>query len=160
MRIALIFYSFSGNTREANIFLKEKFSKQGHEISFIEIKPKEEEESFFGQGKIARARQTPELAAVDNDVSKYDLVVFSSPVWAFTFAPALRTYLKEVKGLTGRKTAVFLTCGAAVTSGRALEKLKDTVRGKGAEVIFADYVAGQRSRDVRYLEARFRGLLD
>lgn len=158
MKIALIFYSFSGNTKKACEFLKGNLSEK-HEVELVELVLKEPEPVFSRQCRAARRRETPELTNKDYDVSKYDFVVFASPVWAFTFAPALRTFLKLCGGLENKKTAVFLTCGAALTSGGALKELKTIVEEKKADVRFGKYVSGAKTDNREYLESVFKDLL-
>ena len=158
MKIAIVFYSFSGNTRKACQFLKEKLSVK-HQVELVELVLKEPETAFYSQCRAARGRETPDLANKDYDVSKYDFVVFASPVWAFTFTPALRTFLKLCSGLDNKKAAVFLTCGAAFSSGGALKELKAIVEGKKAKVQFSKYVKGTKTNNQEYLKDVFKDLL-
>jgi len=158
MHIAIIFYSFSGNTKKACEFIKTEFVKQNHGVDVIELKLKTEEKSFMRQGNAAHYRQTPEIVNTEYDLAKFDLVVFASPVWAFTFTPALRTYIGSCTGLEGRKTAVFLTCGAAITSGNALKELEGILRNKGANITFAAFVAGNKTKNLVYLADIFKKL--
>lgn len=49
-KVAIIFYSFSGNTRKIARFLKTEISsKASKEVELIEIKPVREEKNFFKQ---------------------------------------------------------------------------------------------------------------
>jgi menaquinone-dependent protoporphyrinogen IX oxidase len=159
MLVALIFYSFSGNTRKVCEFLREKILQAGNQPDVVELELKEEETSFMRQGKAAQHRETPELTNLDYNASKYDFVIFASPVWAFTFTPALRTYLTKTIGLDKKKSAAILTCGAALTSGAALKELDNTLKQKGAEVKFTAYIAGNKTKDLKYLENKLSDLL-
>lgn len=158
MKIAVVFYSFSGNTRKACEFLKGQLSAS-HEVEFLELTLKEPEVSFFRQGKAAFMQHTPELANQNCDVSKYDFVILASPVWAFTFAPALRTFLKFAGGLENKKTAVFVTSGSAFSGNRALEKLKSVVLEKKAQVQFSKCLIGDKTGNQEYLADAFKDLL-
>ena len=158
MHIAIIFYSFSGNTKKASEFLRDKILQKSHEVDLIELKLKQEETLFLRQCNAARAHQTPELANAECDATKYDLVVVASPVWAFTFAPALRTCLKNISGLENKKAAAFLTCGAAFTSGKALKELEKSLREKMADVKFCAYIAGAKTGNPEYLKSAFKDL--
>mgnify|MGYP001419197335 CR=1 FL=1 len=157
MKIAIVFYSFSGNTRKACKFLKGQLSAS-HEVELLELMLKEPERSFFRQGKAAFLQHTPELVN-HCDVSKYDFVVLASPVWAFTFAPALRTFLKVAGGLENKKTAVFVTCGSAFPGGRALEKFKNVVLEKKVQVRFSKCLIGDKTDNQKYLDDAFKDLL-
>jgi flavodoxin len=159
MKIVLVYYSFSGNTRRVCEFLRDELCARGHDVSLTELRLKEEEKRFFSQGAAATSRATPELAVTDFSVERFDAVVLASPVWAFTFAPALRTFLRECRGLTGKRCACVLTCGAQLTSGNALKELESSAAEKGARVIFSAYVAGSKTRDRGYLSGRSSLLL-
>lgn len=159
MKIAIVFYSFSGNTKKVCQFLKEQLSAN-NEVELVELMLKEPVTAFSRQCAAARKRETPELVNKDCDVSKYDFVVFASPVWAFTFAPALRTFLKLCSGLENKKAAVFLTCGAAFSSGGALKELKAVAQEKKAVIQFSKYVKGTKTDNTKYLEDVFKELLN
>lgn len=60
------------------------------------------------------------------------------------------------EGLEKKKVAVFLTCGAAITSGRALKELGDILKLKDADLIFSTYVAGNKTNNREYLGKRFK----
>ena len=66
-------------------------------------------------------KKKPELEAYDNNLD-YDLLVIGTPVWAGTFSPAIRTFLKE-NNLDGRKVALF-ACHAGGGADKCFEKFK------------------------------------
>ena len=53
-------------------------------------------------------RSRPRLLPMSLDSSDYGLVFVGTPVWAFTFAPPLRTFFSRVL-LSGAKAALFCT---------------------------------------------------
>ena len=159
MLIALIFYSFSGNTRKTCEFLREKILQSGNQPDLLELELKEAENSGLRQCRAAHSHEIPELVSIDHDVSKYDFIIFASPVWAFTFTPAMRSYLAKITGLNKKSSAAILTCGAAFASGFALKELAGVLKGKGADVKFTGYIAGKRSADLKYLENKLSELL-
>ena len=160
MNIAVVFYSFSGKTERACLFLKDKLIANGIEVDGVELKPQKEETSFFKQCIQAFLRSRPVLGETSLYLDKYDLVVFASPVWAFTFAPALRSYLDQVKGLENKKAACFLTFGSGAGSKRALKELEDILRNKGAHILFSQNIPGYKTREESYLEHKFKPLLE
>ena len=59
---------------------------------------------FFWGGKSAVMGETPELEEYEFDSSKYDYIVFGTPVWASSFVPPIRTFIKDNKEkLEGKK---------------------------------------------------------
>lgn len=158
MNIGLVYYSFSGNTRKVCDFLHARLAGFGHDVFPVEIKPEKEEKRFFCRGAMASGRRTPKLLNKELSVGRYDCVVFASPVWAFTFTPALRSFLRQCEGLENKACACFLTCGAAIASGNALKELEKVIADKGGRVFFSTYVTGSKAGDPEYLRRRFEGL--
>jgi len=159
MKVAIIFYSFSGNTRAACSSLKDKLSKETETI-FIELRPKKESQAFLGQCREAFLKKEPVLDDVGLDLSSYDFCIFSSPVWAFTYAPALRSYLKKVKGLNDKKCCCFLTFGSGAGSGKALRELEAVLKEKGGRILFSKNLSGLKSRDKEFLESFLKPLIE
>ena len=69
MKIAVIYYSFSGNTERLCLFMKKMFCEKGHAVDLMRLKLKEEEASFMKQVRAARHRKIPELLNTDYDLS-------------------------------------------------------------------------------------------
>ncbi|UCG34618.1 MAG: NAD(P)H-dependent oxidoreductase [Candidatus Omnitrophota bacterium] len=160
MKTAIIFYSFSGNTRRAAQFLKEQLAKKGVAADLIDLKLKEDVKAFFKQCQHALFKKTPELVGADYNLEKYGFLMFSSPVWAFTITPALRSYLGGISSLENKKAACFLTYGSGSGSAKALRELESVLREKGAHIMFSKNLSGFRTKNTTYLEERFRPLLE
>lgn len=161
-KVAIIFYSFSGNTRKIARFLKTEISsKASKEVELIEIKPVREEKNFFKQSFQALKKKTPRLPGdLKYDLSEFQLVIFGSPVWAFSIAPPLRSYLKKAAGIEGRKTACFLNYGSGAGASKALRELNDVLNNKKANRIFSINLKAFRSKKKEYLRKEFKPLLD
>ncbi len=101
-----------------------------------------------------------QLQECSYDLDKYDFIIFASPVWAFTIAPALRSFLKKIKNLEGKKAACFLTFGSGAGSRKALKELGGILNKKGAEVLFSRNLSDKKIRDESYLENNFKHLLE
>jgi len=160
MNAAIIFYSFSGNTRRTAQFLKERLGSKGLTVDLIDLKLKEDVKTFFKQCQHALFKKTPELTGADYNLEKYDFIVFASPVWAFTIAPALRSYLGHISSLENKKAACFLTYGSGSGSAKALRELEGFLREKGAHIMFSKNLSGFRTKNAAYLEERLRPLLE
>ncbi len=160
MKIGILFYSFSGNTKKACEFLKDRLSSKNIVADLIELKLKEEAAAFFRQCLQAFLKKKPDLAAGSYNLEKYDCLIFASPVWAFTIAPALRSYLVKIKTLENKKAVCFLTYGSGTGSGKALQELENIVRDKGARMIFSKNLAGNKTKDSTYLEKQFKPLIE
>ena len=159
MRGAAVFYSFSGNTRKACLFLKEMVEASGSSLDLIDLKLEKEVVPFFKQCLEAALKKKPKLLEADYDLGIYDFIIFASPVWAFTYAPALRSYLNKANGLENKIAACFLTFGSGAGSKRALRELENVLGGKKMRVLFSKNLSGAKTGDNVYLEWSFKKLL-
>lgn len=114
----IIYYSFEGNTKFIADYLAQKIDAE-----ILMLKPEKEIGThgfmkYFWGGQQAIMKKTPRLEKYIFKEKSYDTVIFGSPVWAGTFAPALRSFLKENK-IKGKKTAFF--CCHEGGKGKVLE---------------------------------------
>ena len=123
-KAAIIYYSMSGNTDYVAKHISENI-----EADLIRIVPKKEYpdsgfKKFFWGGKSAVMGETPILEKYEFDESKYDDIIFGTPVWASSFVPPIRTFMKENKEkLKNKKISVFI-CYSGGGAEKAIEKLK------------------------------------
>jgi len=142
------------------LFLKDKLAAKNIAVDLIELKLKEEVTAFFKQCHHAFFKKVPQILEVKNDLGEYDYIAFASPVWAFTLAPALRSYLTKVTGLKDKKAICFLTYGSGAGSIRALRELENILEEKQAEIIFSVNLVGFKTKKNDYLEKSFKILFD
>ena len=125
MKAAIIYYSLSGNTE----YVVEKINKEIN-ADLIKIIPKKEFpnkglKKFFWGGKSAVMGETPELEEYKFDAKKYDHIIIGTPVWASTFTPPIRTFIKENKEqLKDKKISAFV-CYSGGGAEKALKKMKE-----------------------------------
>ncbi len=116
MKVAVVYFSLEGNTK----YVAEKIAKvlDADMIQLIPVKeyPTGKVSKFFWGGKSATFKEIPKLEEYRFDSINYDLVLLGTPIWAGTFTPPLRTFLRENK-LIGKKVALFACC-----SGGSAEK--------------------------------------
>lgn len=108
MKSLVIYYSFEGNTR----FIAEAVARE-IKSDVLELKVKNDIKTkgflkFLWGGKQVLQKKTPDLLPFDKNPEDYEIIFIGTPVWAFTFAPALRTFFKDVK-LKNKKIALFCT---------------------------------------------------
>jgi len=159
MKIAVVYYSFSGNTHNAILFLQKTLEAKVHQVQTIRLKPSREESSFFKQGRDAFLKKEAELSGCDYNLAQYDFVIFATPVWAFTITPALRSYLNRVEGLENKRTSFVLTFGSGVGVNKTKRELGRILKGKEAIVEFALSLKGSKTKDKEYLQSEFYPLV-
>lgn len=114
MKVAIIYFSLEGNTKYVAEKIAEKLD--GDIIRLMPLKeyPTGKVSKFFWGGKSSAFRESPVLEEYDFNSEKYDVVILGTPIWAGTFAPPLRTFLKENK-LINKKVAFFACCSGGST---------------------------------------------
>lgn len=126
MKTLVVYYSFEGNCR----LIAEAVAREtGGEL--LELKPKKEIKAgglskYLWGGKQAMMGEMPELEPWDKDPAGYDLLFIGTPVWAWTFAPALRSFFARA-GLSGKKIALFCCHGGQ--PARTFEKMRQPLAG-------------------------------
>jgi flavodoxin len=106
LRIGVIYYSFEGNTRMVAQMIA---AQTGADL--LELKPQKELAThgflkYFWGGKQAVLKEKPSLAPLERNPGEYDLIFLGTPVWAFTYAPPLHTFLAEYP-LHNKQIALF-----------------------------------------------------
>lgn len=127
MKTAIIYYSMSGNTE----YVAEKIAnklKSTDQISLIKIAPvkaypNKGAKKFIWGGKSAVMGDTPKLLPYEFNVDDYDRIIFGTPVWASTFVPPLKTFIKENPDVSTKSLAIF-TCFSGGGADKAILKMK------------------------------------
>jgi len=94
MKIAVIAYSFEGNTWKIASAIAEAIH-----ADLIRLVPQKELTSTGFSKYIWGGRQVvfgskPKIEPLSQDPNEYDLIFLGSPIWAGTFAPPVKTFLE------------------------------------------------------------------
>jgi menaquinone-dependent protoporphyrinogen IX oxidase len=98
MKVLIAFYSRTGVTRKACERLAADLGRLGAEATteeVIDTKDRSGITGWLGSGKDATFKRGTVIQPIAADVSAFDLVVIATPVWAFTMAPAIRTFCAD-----------------------------------------------------------------
>lgn len=107
-KILIAFYSRTGKTKKITKEIAKNLKSDIDEIK--DLKPRMGSANYLIAGKDAILKKLTKIK-YKKDPSKYNLVIIGTPVWSFTMAPAIRTYLKENKGKF-KRIALFCTEGS------------------------------------------------
>lgn len=153
MKTCIVYYSMSGNTA----MIAEKVSQKLHAdlipLTPAKAYPDKGFKKFIWGGKSALMGDKPKLEPYFFDSSKYDLVIFGSPVWASSFTPPIRTFIEENRAkLTGKRFAVFL-CYSGGGAEKAIEKLRSflSVDSFKAQLVLVDPKENFRDEDQKMI---------
>ena len=130
MKIGIIYYSRTGNTRNVAKKLEEKLKNKKISVELIEVKHTKKP-GFFRAGYAAIKQKDLPITNTNFDLKKYDILLFGAPIWAGKPAPFVKTFINKAKNSEGKKAAIFLTCSsnpnkyvkAAEIISRYLEKI-------------------------------------
>jgi flavodoxin len=126
MRSLVVYYSLDGNTRLIAGAMAAAVGGDTQELRPLrDISPKGFMRYLWG-GKQVISQRKPELHPLVRNPSDYDLVFVGTPVWAGTYAPALRTFLDSG---TVRDKAVALFCCFGGSTGRSFRQLRTSLAG-------------------------------
>lgn len=110
MKSIVIYYSYGGNTRKIAEEIQKRLGADVAEIETVEPYTGSYNDVVDqGQREVERGFM-PEIKLLKVDLSQYDTVILGTPVWWYTFAPAMKTFLSSVD-LSGKKVYPFATNG-------------------------------------------------
>jgi flavodoxin len=126
MKSIVIHYSFEGNTK----LIADTITKTAG-ADILRLQPAKELKSksfvkYLWGGKEVFMTKTPKLLPYYFNPDDYDLIFIGTPVWAWNFAPALKTFFSEVE-IKNRKTALFCCHGGG--KGNIFAKLEKALEG-------------------------------
>lgn len=157
MRTAIVYYSYTGKTHRLAQVIIGVLKSKGEEAIPVRIRPLKEETNFFIQCKDSFIRKKPELYRTLLDLKNYDRIILGSPVWAFSPAPPINTYLEKCSSLEGKEAVCFVTYGSGSGKGRALEVMIKGLQAKGATV--AGKVSFQQNENLEICKDKLRKIL-
>lgn len=110
MKAIVIFYSYSGNTANIAAHIAKELTA---DMAVIDtVTPYEGDYNTVvdqGQNEIRNGYKPP-IKPINVDLSQYDTIILGTPVWWYTFAPAVKTFI-ESYDLSGKTIYPFATNG-------------------------------------------------
>lgn len=125
-RIGVIYYSRTGNGEfVANEFHKRLNSDLIRVETEQDLRGKKILQFVVGGFQVI-TKKSPPLKKYQFNPSNYDVLIIETPVWVDSFAPAIRTFLKNEK-LHDKK--IFLTCCYEGSIENTFKQLKEELKG-------------------------------
>ena len=110
MSTLILYYSRTGVTATVARQLAELVGADVEEIR--DLRSRAGVLGYLSACKDAMLKRPADIAPPARNAADYDLLVFGTPVWAFTMAPAVRAAIRRCGG-GGRKMAFFCTMGGS-----------------------------------------------
>jgi menaquinone-dependent protoporphyrinogen IX oxidase len=126
MKIGIIIYSMTGNTRAVAQRLLDTMKTKGLDASLLEIRTISDDPDHLAVELLERPETTG-----------FDKLVFASPVHAFSLSRVMKTYLSETEDLAGKESVLFVTHHfpfAWMGGNSALRQMKNRVQKKHGSV--------------------------
>lgn len=157
MNTLILYYSYGGNTKRIAEMIQKRI---GGDLAEIETaRPYSGDYNSVvdqGQQEVNRGYM-PEIKPLKVNVQAYDRIVLGSPVWWYTFAPAMKTFL-HTYDLSGKTVFPFATNGGWI--GHTFQDFEKECKGadvrKGLNVKFDEATLRTPEREI---EAWISGVL-
>ncbi len=147
MKIGIIVFSKTNNTFSVAERLKAALVEKGQDVQIERIIPENDDPGV----------KPPIVFRNKPDVAPYDVVIFASPVWAFSLAVVMKEYLEQISSLQEKRVFSFVTkqLASKFTGGtKANKQIKAAVTAKGGTVeksLIVSWKNKKREEEIDYL---------
>lgn len=160
MRACIIYFSLTGNTHQLAQMISQGLKHKNFDVDLVRLEPVDGAGTFAGQGMTALQRKRVNIGDVNFDLSMYDMICIGSPVWAFSPAPALNTYLDKCYGLDGKKVVAFYTYGSGTGKGRAVRIVNEMLEHKEIKSLHSLLIAQRDLKNSQDVNNRVNEFLE
>ena len=146
MKIGLIIFSQTGNTRTLSNQIAEKLSSAGHDTNIEEISIEGKTPAQPGQFKLLN---TP-------DINSYETVIFGAPVQAFSLNPVMKEYLEQIESLANTNVICFVTKQIPLLwfgGTGSIATMRNICKEKGANILGTEIVVWAEAKRNRSIES-------
>lgn len=136
MNRAVVYYSLSGNTKEAAKVVARKLGAKIFEIDLVKPLPKNTVRQMLVGGMQSTFGRRPKIKGVPDNIDYYDEIILGMPVWAGMPASPVNTFIKNY-GVADKIDAVFTFSGGG-DNDRCLAQLSKSLKNIKSQVALAD----------------------
>ncbi len=118
-KVLVVYYSYSGNTKSIAQKIQQITNADIFEIKTVKPYPSNYQEVVEQAAKEKQTDFRPEIQSTEANISQYDIIFLGTPVWWYTMAPPVKTFMSKNK-FGGKIIMPFCTHGgggAAATFG-------------------------------------------
>ena len=132
MNRAVVYYSLSGNTKEAAKVIARKLGAKIFEIDLVKPLPNNTVRQMLVGGMQSTFGRRPKIKGVPDNIDYYDEIILGMPVWAGMPASPVNTFIKNY-GVADKIDAVFTFSGGGDNDScrrhlsKSLKNLKNQV---------------------------------
>lgn len=126
MKKLVVYYSLGGNTRAIAKRIARSLRADLMEIRTVKTYP-DDYDVLLGLGeKEIKSGYMPQIATLPLDANAYESIVIGTPVWWYSYAPAVKKFMSTVKW-KGKKVYPFATNGGDL--GHTPSDFRKALRG-------------------------------
>jgi flavodoxin len=107
-KTAVVFYTYTNNTMKIAEMIKDKVGADIIQIDTVTPYSGNYDEVVALAKKEVNAGFKPPIQAMDSPLDEYDTIILGTPVWWYTMAPAVLTFLTETN-LKDKRVIPFAT---------------------------------------------------
>ena len=144
-KVLIAYYSYSGNTKKVAESIQELTGGELFEIKTVKDYPRNYNDVVHQAKEEKQEEYKPELISSAN-VSAYDTIYLGTPIWWYTFATPIRTFLAE-NDFSGKTIKPFCTHGGGGASS-LYSDIKKLAPDANVEEGFASYEDSANIADV------------
>jgi flavodoxin len=126
LKTLVVYYSLEGNTKCIGDSIASSLNADVEEIKTTQPIEAGKFMDYYWTGNKEHTNDVVELLPIEKDPRKYDLIILGTPVWAWSPAPPIYSYLKKFK-LRGKNMALFI-CSEG-ERGKTFQKLEKLLPG-------------------------------
>ena len=124
MKALVVYYSLGGNTRKIANLIQSKINADIAEIKLEQdYKGSYDEIVELGQEEV-NSGYMPKIKQLTANLDNYDVIILDTPVWWYTFAPAMKSFL-NTHNLANKNIYIFATNGGWI--GHTFQDFKDVL---------------------------------
>jgi len=140
MKIGIVIFSQTGNTLCVAEKLKERFIEEGYDTDLKRI------------DQIDINNKDPKKINIKDmpDISIYDLLIFASPVQAFTLAAVFKEYLQKLNSIEGKNVLCYVTKGLPTHGfggNKSISIMEKIIKSKGAAIKKSDIICWKKEEE-------------
>ena len=136
MSKAVVYYSLSGNTKEAAVEIARKLGAKIFEIEPLKPLPQNTVRQMIVGGMQSTFGRKPQIKGVPDNIDYYDEIILGTPIWAGMPAAPVNTFIKKY-GIADKIDAVFTFSGGG-DNDRCMAQLSKTLKNIKNQVALAD----------------------
>lgn len=147
MKIAIVYYSRSGNTKKAAHYLEKRMKEQKHDVHLIEIEA-EKRLSFLRAGRAGMKQDPLPIINGPVDMKSYGVILVGMPVWAAKPAPYYRTFFDNAKNIKGKTTGMFFTQAGKDNGAKSFTIMKEYLSSQEMKPLDSYLVLQMRKKEI------------